>query len=481
MSGTVTSSTFPIVLTAAGAQPTPPATLLSQLVTSAAALSPGLTSNLPGSLIEDMGSTATGAVVVMNQAQVDLINSITPYGANAFLLTALGALYGVPQGVNANTSVYVVFSANAPGVIIQPGFIVSDGTYQYTVTDGGVVGATLQTQPLFALATQSGSWAIPSGTVTKIVTSVPSTITLTVTNPLAGTPSPGPQTEEDYRAQVLQAGLVSSQGQPLYLKTLLNLVQGVQSNLISIRQQPTGWEVIVGGSGDPYQIAYAIYQSIDISTLVGSTLAITGITNANPGVITTSLNHGYGAAGATQVINITGVTGLSGVNNVSLTATVITATTFSIGINTTNSGTYTGGGVVTPNFRNVSQNLYDYPDVYTVPFVLPPLQSVTMVVTWNTIQTALVSNTTIASLAQPALANYVTGLPVGQPMNLFELQATFQTATASVIPNAVLTRMVFAVSINGVGVAPTAGTGIIQGDPESYFSTTAEAITVNQG
>ena len=66
-------------------------------------------------------------------------------------------------------------------------------------------------------------------------------------------------------------------------------------------------------------------------------------------------------------------------------------------------------------------------------------------------------------------------------MNLFELQATFQTATASVIPNAVLTRMVFAVSINGVGVAPTAGTGIIQGDPESYFSTTAAAITVNQG
>jgi hypothetical protein len=41
--------------------------------------------------------------------------------------------------------------------------------------------------------------------------------------------------------------------------------------------------------------------------------------------------------------------------------------------------------------------------------------------------------------------------------------------------------MVFAVTIGGVGVSPESGTGIIAGDTQSYFITTASAITVTQG
>jgi hypothetical protein len=41
--------------------------------------------------------------------------------------------------------------------------------------------------------------------------------------------------------------------------------------------------------------------------------------------------------------------------------------------------------------------------------------------------------------------------------------------------------MVFSVSVNGVGVTPQVGTGIIAGDPESYFTTTAPSIVINQG
>lgn len=471
------SGSLPTIITKSGLQPQSPASLNQQLLTQAAALAPGLTVNLPGSLIEDFSSTGTGALVVIDQIRVDLVNSLTPYGANAFLLGQLGQVYGVSLGLNTNGSCFVVFSGT-PGFVISPGFIVSDGTNQYIIQDGGIVTTGGTSQPLQAVSTLAGTFAIPANTVNQIITSVPSAVSLAVTNPLVGTPSTGPQTEEDYRAQVLQAGLVSSQSQTTYLKTLLNLVPGVIARLVSVRQQPGGWEVVVGGNGDPNQIGFALFQAVDISTLVGSTLAITGITNSNPGVVTTSLNHGFVTG---QAINITGSTGLAGVNNTALTATVITPTTFSIGLNTTNSGTYIGGGVVTPNFRNVTASVYDYPDTYTIPYVIPPVQAVTMVVTWGTISTGFVSSASVAAATQPAIAGYVNALPVGAPMNLFELQATFQAATAALIPTQLLTRLLFTISINGISAVPQAGTGIIAGDPESYFATTAAAIVVNQG
>jgi hypothetical protein len=87
----------------------------------------------------------------------------------------------------------------------------------------------------------------------------------------------------------------------------------------------------------------------------------------------------------------------------------------------------------------------------------------------------------VAALAVPALVNYVNGLPVGQPMNLFVLQSTFQTAVASILPPQYLTRLVFSVSINGIGVSPESGTGILPGDPESYFAATAATVEVSQG
>ena len=473
------SGSLPTTITTAGLQPQAPADLNQQLLAVASTLAPGLTVNLPGSLIEDMGSTATGALVVIDQARVDYVNSLTPFAANPYTLAQLGQVYGVPLGQAVNGAVYVVFSGTS-GFVISPGFIVSDGTNQYRITDGGAVGGTGTgtTQPLRAIATQPGTFAIPAATVTKLITSVPTAVTLGVNNPLAGTPATGVQSAESYRAQVLQAGLAPSQQTTSYLKSILALVPGVTPRLVSIRQQAGGWEVIVGGAGDPILIGQAISRALDISTLVGSTLNVTGITNANPAVVSTGLNHGFTG---TQVIQISGATGITGVNNTPFTATVLSQTTFSIPVNTTSSGTYTGNGVVSPNFRNVTASIYDYPDTYVIPYVIPPMQTVTMVVTWNTISTGFVSAPSVAAAAQPALAAYVNAIPVGQPMNLFELQATFQTATAALIPTQLLTRLVFAVAINGIGVAPQTGTGIIAGDPESYFQTMASAITVNQG
>jgi hypothetical protein len=470
-------ASLPTVITSAGLQPQLPSSLLAQLLSSVAATNPGYTANLPGSLIEDISSTDVAAIALCDSFRVELVNSLTPFGANPFLMNQLGQIYGVVLGQASNTSVYVVFSGPA-GFVIAQGFVVSDGTYQYTVQDGGIIASSGTSQPLFCLATIAGSWAVPAGTVTNLVTSVPSSISLTVTNPETGTPGIATgETQESYRARVLQAGLAASQGMARYLKTLLANVPGVQPRLISVVQQSGGgWQIICGG-GDPYEVAYAIYTALfDVSTLVGSQLLIAGITTATLGVVQTTLNHGFTTG---QIINIAGVNP-SGFNATGATVTVIDETHFTYGLDTA-ALTYISGGIVTPNLRNVSVTINDYPDTYVIPFVNPPEQQVAITVTWNTTSTNSVSPAAISQLANPALVAYVNSVYAGQPMNLFELQTTFQAAIASALPPQLLTRMVFAVSINGIGVSPESGTGIIAGDPSSYFFTNSTLITVSQG
>lgn len=468
------SSDLPTVITKAGLQPIPPATLLTQLLAAVAAVTPGYTANLPGSLIEDISSTDVAALAQCDSSRIDLVNSLTPFASNDFLLAQLGEMLGIKIGAASNTSVFVVFSGTV-GFVIAQGFTASDGTFQYIVQDGGVIGSGGVSQPLFAVATQTGSWAVASGTVIQLITSVPSTITLTVNNPLAGIPSSSAETAESYRARVLQANLAASQGMARYLKTLLANVPGVQPRLVSVLQQTDGWEVICGG-GDPYAVAYAIFTALfDFSSLVPSEIKVLGVTVANPGVVTTDLNHGFING---QAVTILGSlpTNYNGV----WTVTVITETTFSIG-NTTGFPAYVSGGVCLPNPRNIAVSLVDYPDVYVITFVSPPQQSVTMTVTWNTTATNVVSPVAVAQLGAPALADYVNAVAVGQPMNLFELQEVFQQSIESLIPRSLLTRMVFAVSINGVGTSPLSGTGIIAGDPESYFFALDTGIVIVQG
>jgi hypothetical protein len=462
-------------ITSAGAIPASPTDLLNAEIASATALAPGLTANLPGSLVEDMASTAAGAVVVQDQAFVDLVNSISPATANPSILYQLGQVYGVQQGQGSNTSVYVVFTGLA-GFVIPIGFTVSDGTYQYTVQDGGIIATSGQTSPLYCLATVQGSWAVPAGTVTQLITSVPLGFTLTVTNPNDGLPGLTAQTIQSYQAQVIQAGMVTAQGVPAFIKAQLQQVSGVQPRLISVKLVATNqWEIICGG-GDPYAIANAIFNSVpDISNLVGSVLAITGITTASNGVVTTDLNHGFSTG---QVITI------SGVNptffNGSYTITVLTQNTFQLNVSTTGY-TYVSGGVVTPNLRNISVSINDYPDTYNIVFVNPPSQTVNVNITWNTISTNLVSATAVASLAAPAIASYINSISVGQPINTFELQEAFQIAIAPILPVNQISKINYVVAINGIDVSPVSGTLLIYGDPESYFSTNTSLINITQG
>ena len=467
---------LPIVLTTAGWSPTPPATLQAQLVAGVTATNPGYTANLPGSMIEDVSSTDVYALITCDAAFGDLINSVTPYGANAFILAQLGEMLGLQPGQPTNTSVYVVFTG-PPGFVIVRGFTVSDGTYQYVVQDGGSILSGGQSNPLYAIASLSGSWDVASGTVNQLITSVPSTITLTVTNPEAGVASTGAEDETSYRARVLQANLSASQGMARYLKTLVANVPGVQSRLLSVQQQSSGgWMVIVGG-GDPYAVAYAIYSSLfDVSTLTGAVINIIAATKANPGVVTTDINHNYSTG---QVVTIAGSTVLAWNGN--YTIIVLTERTFSIGVNTTSYTAYTSGAVCTPVLPNVVVSLNDYPDTYSIPFINPPQQVVAVSVTWNTTSSNYVNPSAISQLAMPAVVDYINSIAAGQPINVLEMTAAFQAAVANTLPLQLLTRLVFSVSINGVGTPVEAGTFIIPSDPISYFETNSSLIAVNQG
>ncbi len=472
--------TLSINIDASGALPTPPVDIWNNLITLVAAVNPGYTI-LPAGMIEDLASTATYAIALLDSAAIETINSITPFAANAYLLKELGAIYGVPPQITANTSVFVVFTSDTPGVQIPPGYLVSDGTYQYQVQDGGVIETDLSSAPLFCLCTTPGSFDVAINTVTAIVSTIPPAITLTCTNPQAGTPSAGAQTQAQYASEVLKAGLVAGTAGASMAKTLLKQVPGVQPRLISIVQvNGGGWEVICGG-GDPYAIANAIYYSgIDISTLVGSTIGITALTNANPGVATTNLNHGL-TTGQTNV-HIAGVVGTTGVNGGPYTVTVIDEKRFSFGVNTTSSGAYVSGGVVTPNSRNIVVSLADYPDTYTIPFVNPPLQVVNLQLAWNTISPNFVSDAAVSQLGTVALVNYINSIPVGVPINLFTAQTVFVNAVVALFGGdpSLISTMNWTVSINGVSTAPAVGTELIYGDPESAFGIIASAVAITQ-
>jgi hypothetical protein len=136
---------------------------------------------------------------------------------------------------------------------------------------------------------------------------------------------------------------------------------------------------------------------------------------------------------------------------------------------------HTGGGTT------VTVSLNDYPDTYSVVYVSPAAQTVTMTVTWNTSLANFSGGSAFPSLIQPVLAAYINQLVVGQPMNLLEMTNLVQAAIQGTLNPNLLTRLVFSVYINGTLTPPPSGYSDIPGDSESYFTALATGITVVQG
>jgi hypothetical protein len=472
-------------MTAQGLQPQSPVDLREQLVAAVSITNPDYTDNLPGSLIEDICSTDIAACVQSDSFLCDLINSITPNGANPFLLRQLGILYGLSPQDATNTSVYVTFFG-PPGFIIVQGFVVGDGTFQYILQTGGIIGTDGQSLPLYAVSPFTGSWAVPEDSVTQIITSVPSSIaaSLTVTNVAGGLPATVAETITDYRARVMTAGLAASTGMSRYMKTLIGQIPGIVTRLISARQDPTtGKYIIIVGGGDPYQVAYAIWKAMFwTGGILSAPLEIGFITAANPAVITTTTNHNL-VNGMIETINgVQGNGSMTSINGQSLAVTVIDTTNFSIPFDTSASGSsYLTGGTVSPNPIVEQVTIQDYPDNYIIPFVIPAMEVVTMVVTWQTDSPNYISSNAVATVAGPALQDYINNLPCGTtPINIYDMTAIFLNAISGILPAEALTVLNFAVGINGIGIAPSTGTGVIYGDPNSYFYVQLAAITINE-
>ena len=131
--------------------------------------------------------------------------------------------------------------------------------------------------------------------------------------------------------------------------------------------------------------------------------------------------------------------------------------------------------------RNITATLINVPNTYNVTYVNPPQQTVGVAAIWNTTLVNFTAAAQVNQLAIAAMLAYINSIPVGQPLNIFALNAAFQQAVVSVLPTQFLTTLEFTVSVNGSPVSPEAGTGIITTDPESYFEAFASGITCVQG
>ena len=394
----------PLLIGNQGAVAATPQALQTLLLALVSAQDPDYTANLPGILIEDISSTDVAAMAQIDQARVDSVNCMTPYAASPYVLAQMGQTYGLPQGLPTNTNAFVVISGT-PGYYIPAGFTVSDGSNQYIVQDGGAIQTGGSTVTLYVVATNSGTWAVPAGSITTIISSVPSPYALTVTNPVAGIPGGVAETVSSFRGRMMQASTAAAQGTPAFLNTLLMAVPGVIARLVTIIQNSLGWEVICGG-GDPYAVAGAIYSgTLDLSSIVGS---------------------------ATSA-------------------------------------------------RNITATLINVPDTYNITYVNPPQQVVTVAAVWNSTLVNFTASVQVNQLSVAAMLAYVNNIPVGQPLNIFALNAAFQQSVASVLPTPFLTTLIFTITVNSITVTPEAGTGIILTDSESYFQASTAGITSVQG
>jgi hypothetical protein len=77
-------------------------------------------------------------------------------------------------------------------------------------------------------------------------------------------------------------------------------------------------------------------------------LSISGITNANPGEVTTSINHGLNTGDKIIILNVTGMTQVNSTTSTinEFTITVTALNKFTIGVDTTAYGVYVSGGNV---------------------------------------------------------------------------------------------------------------------------------------
>ena len=105
----------------------------------------------------------------------------------------------------------------------------------------------------------------------------------------------------------------------------------------------------VSSTGNPVTLQLITQRQVGQSFQIlrqGSNASISGITKANPCVITTSAAHGINVG---SKIAISGISGMTQLNGTTQTVSAVTSTTLTLGdVNSSSYSTYTSGGTIVP-------------------------------------------------------------------------------------------------------------------------------------
>lgn len=533
-----------INITSAGAQPTPPSTLRDQLISAVKLSRPGYTSDLPGSLIEDISSTSVGALAIMDQAAVDLLNSMTSQTANSYLLGLLATQAGITKGLKTNASAYVTFIGLA-GFAIQKGFVVSDGLNQYATQDSAILSNPIPTNFTGSIAgNQLTVTAIPSGQlmIGDIITGAGVLQNTVITGLGSGNGGTGTYIVNNAQNVASEAMVGATHGTAtVYVVAKNSGSWAIPPNTITtiITSVPTGFTLYCSNanSGIPStaneteamyrarvmdaNIAPGTGQIIYLKTLLRNvpgvqsrlvSVSATGkimIGGGDPYAIAAAImrglfdlgdmqgssvqSHTWSATG-TIVGNLLTISGISGSSvaigdivqgNGIAGPTIITAFGSGSGGNGTYIVNYAQSVTSTPitggnSVRNMVVNIIDYPDNYWILFVIPVQQVMAISFTWSTIAPNFTASTAISAAVSQAISDYINSIPASMALNTYTINKIFLESISGIVDPSMISAITPTFTLNGVVVTPAVGTSLIAGDSEGYFITDPTKITLTR-
>jgi len=415
---------------------------------SGATYSNTLSFSVPPSTIAGSGGVVTGVTVGLTTT---VITTQSPHG-----LTAGASVYiNVPttSGVSGLAGVFALVTAAVGNV-----FSVSLGSSGTYTSGGNVYLCTVASMQADAVSVGSNA-AI--GAVTTAVTQIPAAqisnlVPWSASNwesnlayagrcqaSLAAASPNGPSQAYIYFA--LSAQQILSKASPPYTFTNGGITA---ANNYSNPQTGLIYTVVASATPASSTLGAAVTPGV-------AQLPITAVTNANPCVITCASNTSL-APGQSMTVAISGVLGTAGVNG-SFLGTYVSATSFSIPIDTSAAGSYTGGGFVEGGDLGAVDALLQenvVPDNETALTVSALALPVTVVATVSVPQ-AYVQTYKLAAPA--AIQTYLASLPVGGiypdgeqvPVSYDEIVAALINAGVLTLGQASYVRGTPTVTLNG--------------------------------
>lgn len=224
-------------------------------------------SNLPSSIQNNLIDEASIIVNEFEDMITNCMNGVSPAYANDFIISQLGAAFGVKRKDKSLQNVMIEWTGLA-GVIIPSGSQVAseDGVYIFSTAEQCVIRedgkATVN-----AIADDYYDKVIDAHTLNVMITDIANIESCD--NPNSSSEPIAEESITEYRARVQNRCLANRSGTVATLHDNLLKVQGVSSRLITYRTDTEikeGYrintiEIVVGG-GDDYQVAEAIFNAI---------------------------------------------------------------------------------------------------------------------------------------------------------------------------------------------------------------------------